>query len=356
MKVLFLLPYPLGRAPSQRFRVEKLLQILDAEDIKYDLKPFMDEKVWNAMYHRGAPLKKIAGVLKGYLSRLYTLLFEARHYDKIFIHREAAPLGPPVFEWYIAKILKKPIIYDFDDAIWMPNVSDQNRTIMFIKAFWKVAFICKWANSISAGNKYLVKYAESKSAGKVIVMPTVVDTILQYNSIKKHSTDKVVIGWTGSHSTLKYLESIVPVLQKLQQEIDFVFLVIADENPELPLNNMEFIPWNAATEISDLLRIDIGIMPLVTDLWSEGKCGFKLIQYLSLGIPAIADPVGVNKEIIENGTNGYLCNTPDEWFYCLKKLINDTDLRMQFGQNGREKIVNSYSILSNTNNFLSLFK
>lgn len=356
MKVLFILPYPLDRAPSQRFRVEKLLPLLDDAGIEYALRPFMTEATWDILYRCGSRVQKVTGIVKGYAQRAYTVLFEASNYDKIFIHREAAPLGPPVFEWYLAKILRKPIIYDFDDAIWIPNTSVQNRLARFFKAFWKVAFICRWAASISAGNKYLAQFAKNNSIAKVTVMPTVVDTVNQYGLIKQQRSGKVTVGWTGSHSTLKYLDLIIPVLQRLQYEFDFTFLVIADKNPDLLLTNVLYLPWNPATEIKDLVKIDIGVMPLTEDRWAEGKCGFKLIQYLASGIPAVAQPVGVNKEIIEHGINGFICSTPDEWYSYLKKLIGDPESRKKFGAQGRLKIVNEYSITANTDKFLSLFK
>jgi glycosyltransferase involved in cell wall biosynthesis len=355
MKVLFILPYPLDRAPSQRFRVEKLLPLLGDAGIGYTLRPFMTEATWNILYRGGSRVQKVAGIVKGYAQRAYTVLFEASGYDKVFIHREAAPLGPPVFEWYLAKILRKPIIYDFDDAIWIPNTSAQNRLAGFFKAFWKVAFICRWSTAISAGNKYLAEFAKNKSAAKITIMPTVVDTVNQYNSIKQQRSGKVTVGWTGSHSTLKYLDLIIPVLQRLQMEFDFTFLVIADKNPDLPLTNVLYLPWNAATEIIDLVKIDIGVMPLTEDLWAEGKCGFKLIQYLASGIPAVAQPVGVNKEIIEHGINGFICSAPDEWYSNLKKLIEDIELRKTLGEQGRLKIVKEYSITANADKFLDLF-
>jgi glycosyltransferase involved in cell wall biosynthesis len=298
----------------------------------------------------------VACILKCYFRRGYTIFFEAKKYDKIFIHREAAPFGPPVFEWYIAKVLQKPIIYDFDDAIWIPNTSAQNSMISFFKAFWKVSFICKWASNVSAGNPYLAQFAKNESTANISIMPTVVDTINQYNLIKVQTTDKVVVGWTGSHSTLKYLDLILPVLKRLQETDDFIFLVIADKNPELTLKNFIYQPWVAATEIADLIKMDIGIMPLNQDLWTEGKCGFKLIQYLSLGIPAVTHPVGVNKEIIEHGVNGFLCSTAEEWHISLKKLIEDSNLRKRFGEQGRKKIISEYSIAANKDKFLSLFK
>lgn len=355
LKVLFLLPYPLGRAPSQRFRVEMLLPLLQRPETEFVLRPFMNSKTWDILYKGGSVFRKISGIAGGFFRRLFTVLFEAPQYNCIFIHREAAPLGPPLFEWYLAKVLKKRIIYDFDDAIWIPNTSAENRLVTIFKATSKVSLICNWSAVISAGNQYLCSFAESNSTARVVRMPTVVDTIHRYNKAKEHTAGRIIIGWTGSHSTLKYLDMIVPVLRQLRKDTDFTFLVIADKRPDLNLDDFSFIPWNAGTEIEDLMKIDVGIMPLQPDEWAEGKCGFKLIQYLALGIPAIASPIGVNNEIIKEGVNGYLCSDEDDWVNALKQLINDRELRQRLGEKGRKKIVEEYSIEGNKERFLSLF-
>ena len=119
--VLFLVPYPLKVAPSQRFRVELYEPVLQEHNIRYEIVSFMDEATWNIIFKKGYHFKKISGILKGYLRRTIHLV-KALQYDYVFIHREAAPLGPPLFEWILAKLLRKKIIYDFDDAIWIPNV------------------------------------------------------------------------------------------------------------------------------------------------------------------------------------------------------------------------------------------
>ena len=356
LKVLFLLPYPLGHAPSQRFRVEMLLPLLANLQAEYTLRPFISSQTWNLLYKGGSELSKVSGIVKGYFRRLYTVLFEAPEYNVIFIHREAAPMGPPVFEWYLAKVLKKKIIYDFDDAIWIPNTSAENKLVTLFKANSKVRLICRWSGVISAGNNYLCKFAASNSDACVVMMPTVVDTETRYSKAKKHDPGLVTIGWTGSHSTLKYLDMIIPVLRQLRKDTNFIFLVIADKRPDLNLDDFTFIPWNAGTEIEDLMKIDVGIMPVQPDEWAEGKCGFKLIQYLALGIPAIASAIGVNNEIIKEGLNGYLCSDEDDWVNALKKLINDPELRQRLGEKGRKKIVEEYSIEGNKEKFLSLFK
>lgn len=355
-KILFLLPYPLHRAPSQRFRVENLLFLLDEAEIAYELAPFMSESIWNVLYKRGSLLQKAWGIGKSYLKRIFLILFRAYRYPYIFIHREAAPLGPPVFEWFLSQVLRKKIIYDFDDAIWIPNTSAQNKIAALVKCFWKVKYICKWSYKISAGNDYLCAFAQKSGAKQITKIPTVVNTESRYNQIKKHHPDNLVVGWTGSHSTLKFLDDIIPVLQDLQSKFDFNFLVIADKKPNLELKNWIYCPWNEQTEIEDLLKIDIGIMPLKNDAWSEGKCGFKLIQYLSLGIPAIANGVGVNKLIIDDGQNGFLTENASDWEAALTQLLTDALLRATMGEKGREKIVSEYSISAQKASFLSLFE
>jgi glycosyltransferase involved in cell wall biosynthesis len=354
-QVLLLLPYPLHRAPSQRFRVENLLYLLDDADISYTLAPFMSEDVWKVLYKQGSILRKALGIIKSYLIRCNTVFFKAHRYSFIFIHREAAPLGPPIFEWYLKKILGKKIIYDFDDAIWIPNTSANNKIAGFVKAFWKVSYICKWSYKISAGNDYLCAFAQQSRATQIVKIPTVVDAEKRYNQLKKHQQGNIVVGWTGSHSTLKYLDELIPVIEALQEELDFTFLVIADKEPSLALKKWRFCPWNERTEIEDLLKIDVGVMPLSNDNWSEGKCGFKLIQYLSLGIPAVASPVGVNKIIIDEGINGFIAQDSNDWKNALRKLIVDFALRSSMGASGRAKMVAEYSIRSQKDAFLNLF-
>lgn len=352
--VLFIVPYPLHKAPSQRFRVELFEPYLQQAGIDYTIVPFMDSMTWDKLYKKGSPLQKAWGIFKGYLRRLKTVLLDVAKYEYVFIHREAAPLGPPVFEWIISKLWRKKIIYDFDDAIWIPNTSEENKLAAWLKCFWKVKHICKWAYKIAAGNDYLSHFA-SQFNSQVNVLPTCVDMERMHNGIKMHTSNKPIVGWTGSHSTLPYIDHVVETIRQLQAEMDFTFLVIANKKPNLELKDWQFIEWNETTEIEDLLKMDIGIMPLEEDAWSEGKCGFKIIQYLALGIPAIASPVGVNKVIIENNINGYLCYTPSDWKSKLAILIQNNALRAQLGTTGRQKIATKYSTQSQATSFINLF-
>jgi glycosyltransferase involved in cell wall biosynthesis len=353
MKVYFLVPYPLGEAPSQRFRFEQYFVFLHKENIQFIVFPFLDLKTWNILYKPGHYAAKIFGIVSGFLKRLL-LLFHMGDADFVFIHREAAPIGPPVFEWLIAKVLCKKIIYDFDDAIWLPNTSESNKIISGIKWHGKVAAICKWAYKISCGNDYLCDYARQFNAN-VILNPTTVDTEHLHNQIKNQNTVKVAIGWTGTHSTLNYLQPLLPVIAELEKELDFDFIVISNRQPGFNLKSLKFIHWNKTGEIVDLLKMNIGIMPLSDDKWAQGKCGFKALQYMALGIPAVLSPVGVNNKIVTQGADGFLCVTDAEWKQALKKLLTDAQARIEMGKHAHTKIENHFSVLSNKSNFLNLF-
>lgn len=353
MKILFLAPYPVDESPSQRYRLEHYLKYLNKEGVKYSYQPFLSKAGWDIFFSKGKLLRKIAAVCGGFLRR-WILMFRIGTYDFVYIHREAAPIGPPVFEWIIAKIYRKKIIYDYDDAIWVPVASEHNKMARHVKWFSKVGRICRMTYKVSAGNEYLATFAR-QYCKKVIVVPTVVDTENEHNTIQDQSVLNPVIGWTGTFSTLKYLDIIVPVMQRLQQKYDFTFVVIANKDPKLPLRNYRFILWNKKKEIADLLSMHIGVMPLYDGEIEKGKCGFKAIQYMALGIPAVVSPVGVNKDIVKNNQSGYVASSEEEWEEAIEKLLKDGNLRKKFGQESRKIIENNYSVKATSGLFKSLF-
>lgn len=295
-------------------------------------------------------------LLTGLLRRTADL-FRAPAFDFVLIHREAAPIGPPVFEWILAHVLRRKIIYDFDDAIWIPNTSAENRLAASLKWHDKVASICRWSYRISAGNAYLCRYASTYNSN-VVLNPTTIDTELLHNRLlyPEQAHELPVIGWTGTHSTLVYLEPLLPALRELEKTHTFRFVVICNHAPAWHLNSLEFRRWSKDTEIPDLMQLDIGVMPLVQDMWAEGKCGFKALQYMALGIPSVLSPVGVNKEIVEHGRNGFLCSTTEEWLTCLRMLLDNAPLRQQLGKAGQETVRTRYSVRSNEATFSGLFR
>ena len=357
VRILFLVPYPSGQAPSQRFRFEQYLDILTARGHEHHLAPFISRETWAILYKPGRALQKALGIAAGFGRRLL-LLPGVPGYDYVFVHREAAPLGPPMFEWFIAKVLGKKVIYDFDDAIWIPNTSAANSMAAGLKFHHKVDSICRWAYRNSCGNTYLASYAQQFNPNTV-VNPTTIDTVHLHNQVRDQTAPgRLVIGWTGTHSTLKYLEPVLPVLARLEAEgLDFEFRVISNQPPDLSvsLKSLKFQPWRKDTEIADLLGFHFGLMPLEDDPWAKGKCAFKALQYMALGMPAVVSPVGMNTEVVQNGENGYVCTTPDEWYVALKQLLIDAPLRARLGRAARHTVEQHYSVTANTPNFLGLF-
>ncbi len=357
-KILFLVPYPLHESPSQRFRFEQYFTLLINGEYSYSVQSFLNSANWQVFYTSDNTMAKAKAIITGCINRVI-VVFKSPMYDFVFIHREAAPIGPPLIEWILAKILRKKIIYDFDDAIWLTDRKKESWIMRMAKWRSKVGSICKWAYKVSCGNEYLCSYAAMFNKS-VVYNPTTIDTENLHSPERykrRDRGDRIRIGWTGSHSTLKYLTYIEAVLQNvLNEHPEVEFLVIADRPPALNSIPVRFIPWNIETEIGDLLRFDIGIMPLPDDQWAKGKCGFKALQYMALQLPVVASPVGVNSKIIEDGISGFLCNSPEEWIAALRNLIRDSNLRKSMGANGRNKIREHYSVLSNSANFLSLFE
>jgi glycosyltransferase involved in cell wall biosynthesis len=164
----------------------------------------------------------------------------------------------------------------------------------------------------------------------------------------------VVVGWTGSHTTLHNLEEIESLIPELKKEMEFDLLIISNKPPEWKFD-FKFKKWEEATELADLLKIDIGIMPLKKGPWFEGKCGFKLIQYHACGIPAVASSTKVNSLITLHNKTGFIANGKDEWKADLKKLIADAQLRSSMGAAAREHIEKNYSLNSLFPAFIFLF-
>jgi glycosyltransferase involved in cell wall biosynthesis len=353
MKILFIVPYPLEKAPSQRFRFEHFFGMLNASGHDYSVSSFIDEKTWSILYKSGHGWQKFKGLMRGYMRRFYDIL-RLRKYDCIFIHREESPFGLPLLLWIAKSLLRKKVIFDFDDAIWIPNSSEHNAFVLMLKGHKNTSVFCRYASVVTAGNDYLCEYARQYGR-KVVYLPTVVDTEHHHRLRATKKSGPFVIGWTGSHSTVQYLDELYPILLELSEKEDFEFHVVSDKEPNFVLPCMKFILWDAATEINSLQSFDIGLMPLPDDKWARGKCGFKALQYMALGIPALVSPVGVNTTIVDHGLNGFICSTSDDWKQNILLLMHDPALLAKMSGETREKVIRHYSVEAVRETFLSLF-
>jgi len=353
ISVIVLAPYYLNSVASQRYRIEQWSSYLIAKySISFSFITLCDKSFQKILYTESKNIRKILYFVWLYISVLFKVIC-LKKYDVLFLHRELSPIGLPIIE-YIASLKKIPIIYDFDDAIFLQYNSLLFFLLTYLKCTWKTAFICKISKQVTVGNRYLQNYA-LKYNSNVAILPSTINT--KYYRVKKHEVkEKVIIGWTGSYSTsLRYLTGIEPIFRKLKENYNFEFVLISDRKINLEIE-YRFIKWSADTEIQDLLNLDIGIMPLPGDDWSQGKCGMKLLQYMGAGIPVVASPVGINKDIVIDGSNGFLASTDDEWVEKLSVLIKDFHLREAFGKNGREMVENKYSTECSAEPLYSIIK
>jgi len=340
MRVLAWVPYPLGTAPGQRYRIEQWAPYLAEAGIEVTFQPFAGEALSRTLYQRGRALAKAAGMTSGLLRRFAEAWGSAR-YDAVFLHREAALVGPALAE-RVLHARQRAIVYDFDDAIYLPYVSPTNRYLSYLKFPWKTAALCRLAAAVTAGNPSLAEYA-SRYNERVSVVPSTV-SMREYRPRPDPPASRMpVIGWTGSHSSLQYLGLVREPLQALRARRAFRLLVIGVERFEVPGVEVECRPWSAATEVRDLWDMDVGIMPLPDEPWARGKCGMKAIQYMGVGIPAVVSPVGANREIVVDGVTGLHAASDAQWVDTLDRLLAGVELRRRMGAEGRRLVAERYS-------------
>ena len=360
-KILFIVDHRLNRSPSQRYRFEQYLNFFKTNGFDWELSEIISEKDDAIFYHPGNYLKKAFILFKSIFIRLNDLR-RAKQFDVVFIQREALLLGSSFFEKQFYK--RHKVIFDFDDSIWLLDTSPENKKFEFLKNSDKTKTNIAHAHTVIAGNKYLANYAVQFN-NQVVIIPTTIDTdfhkpkntVLDYaRTDRTQSDNKIVIGWSGSISTIKHFESSIPFLKtiiaKYPNKIEIHVIGQASySNPEIEIISKS---WSAATEVDDLNCFDIGIMTLPDDEWAKGKCGLKGLSYMACGIPTIMSPVGVNKDIIQHGFNGFLATTEQEWEDCLSELIESSELRQQIGDAGRTTIVKNYSVNANKHRYLEV--
>lgn len=350
-KLLFVGLHRPDRSPSQRYRFEQFQPYLEEQGYIITYFYLIREQDDQKFYGSGHYFAK-AFILSRSLFLLFLLLFRAKRYDLIFVQREAFMLGTVFFERVLAK--KAPLVYDFDDAIWLQNVSAGNRALSFLKDARKTEKLIALADLVLAGNTYLADYARAYNK-HVALVPTVVDT-QNYQRVPQATRTQICIGWSGSFSTIPYFEYALPALKILKERYgdQIYFKVIGDAsyyNKELDIRG---VAWSSATEVAELSEIDIGIMPLPDDEWTKGKCALKGLLYMSLEQAAVLSDVGVNSSVIEDGVNGFLATSTEEWVEKLARLIEDPILRQQMGQSARQTVLERYSVSSEQKHLLTL--
>lgn len=360
MHVLFMASHRPRRCPGQRFRYEQYLAYLRQSGITCDTSFILSAEEDRLFYDRGRKVEKARMVLRAMdQRRVESAAAYLARYDVVFVHREALFLGPPWVERRIAKSRAK-LVFDFDDAIWMPAVSASNRWASWIKFAHKVPEICALADVVTVGNAYLGQYAKRAGARRVEVLPTTIDT--DYHVPKPNGAageDRpVCIGWTGSFSTVRYFELALGALRRVRERFGarVRFKLLGDASYRDDALGIRGQGWRLESEIEDLQDIDIGIMPLGDDEWTRGKCACKALQYMALEIPPVVSPVGANVEAVTDGVDGLYADSEDAWVQQLCRLVEDASLRRRLGAAGRQTVEARYSVRSQRDRYRDILR
>lgn len=340
-----------AQAASTRQRLLQYLPALAEAGIEIDWHPLLGDDYVRGLTSRAQPSRN--AIARRYAERMRQLA-GVQQADLLWVYAELFPYLPAAFE-RLAFIRGIPVVYDFDDAFFH-QYDDNARPVIRRLLGGKLKPLLRGAAACACGNAYLRDYAD-RFCNTTIILPTVVDTDV-WRPVTRDPAAPVSIGWIGTPSTWIYVRPLLPLLAELATERGIrVRVVGAGVRAQADhFNGLDLIDWSERTEIIDVARMDIGIMPLPDELWARGKSGYKLIQYMACGLPTVASPVGVNAEIVEDGVTGFLARSPEQWRTALVKLLDNAALRQSMGYAGRQRAAAHYSLIHCAPQMVSLLR
>lgn len=343
IRVLALASYPV-EAASSRYRIVQFIEPLARRGIDVTFSPFLDSPLFAALYQPGRLLRRLPRIVARTLTRFGTVLRAARA-DVVFVQREAMLFGPPLIEWLISRVLRRPLVLDLDDATWVPYASPvYGRLATILKCPAKTDRLIRWARVVTCGSPHIAAYVRSRGAEAVHV-PTVVD-MDRFRPAAPRLADVPTIGWVGTHGTYPFLERLFPIFERLAREVPFRVLIAGSGRDEVRVNGIDVItrPWRMEAEVEDFQSIDIGVYPIADDAWSAGKAGFKAVQYMACGVPFVMSPVGVCATMGVPGQTHLAAVSDDDWLAALRRLVSDAELRKRMSLAGRAFAEEHYGI------------
>lgn len=327
-----------GLGASSRMRFLQYLPWLQLESTEVTVRPLLSDELLVMRYQRGG--YGLWPLFRAYADRLLALL-ECRHFDVVWIEKEALPWFPAWLEKWLLR--STPYVLDFDDAIF--HNYDLHRVAWVRRVYGRrIDRLMAGARLVIAGNRYLADRATAAGARWVEVIPTVVD-LARYPTKQTYSVDtKPRIVWIGSPSTVQYLLELAEPLGALAKRQPFKLRVIGGGAITVPGVDVEVVAWSADMEASAIAECDVGIMPLRDTPWEQGKCAYKLIQYMACGLPTLASPIGANRDVVVEGETGFFADTAYAWVEKMELLLCDAALRQRLGQAGRARVEAEYCL------------
>ncbi|MGN7892734.1 glycosyltransferase [Bacillus sp. 22475] len=350
MKIYFCTPTG-RRGASSRYRVFQFLPYLNIQ-LEKETFQFLDDTTYSLF--KSNNLFSVFYRLIFLLFKPLSLIFKVKRGDILLVHRDIYPFGL----FWLERLLKRKgakIIFDLDDAIFLDDTSEisnkKNKLLYNLKYGKRYDRIIKISDMIICGNEFLESYCKQINSNTIII-PTVIDLNCVKNIDRDSSLkDKIVFGWIGNPGNSSYFKKILPIFDKVADKYkkQIVFRCIGGNLnyiPNSPYFAVEELAWSEETEYENLSQIDVGIMPLEDSDWSKGKCGLKILQYMSVGKTTIADAVGVNTSIIDHGKNGFLTHSLDDWEKYIELVVkeHETNMLEEMGMLAEEKLQAEYSL------------
>jgi glycosyltransferase involved in cell wall biosynthesis len=326
---------------SARLRIWQYLPYFRHAQWIVQSEPFIERDELEDRYAQGHYTWRT--LAKAYCRR-WRVLRACQAYQVVWIEKEALPWMPLCLEkWMLRGV---PYVLDYDDAVF--HQYDQHPNFLVRRLYGRrIDGLMAGAALVVAGNNYLAGRARQAGARRIEVLPTVIDLErypkpLSREAFQAERLPRIV--WIGSPTTAPYLKLLFEPLRVLSLQVPFILRVIGSSHFEIPGVQLEVLAWSEDTEVDNINACDIGIMPLPDTPWEQGKCGYKLIQYMACGLPVVASPVGANVEIVQQGENGFLATSDDEWVSALTKLLQSRTLRSEMGALGRKAVEEKYCL------------
>jgi len=351
-EILALAPYLPGTAGGQRTSIESWAPALAAHGINVHLVPFESDALHRILYQRHQTVSKGAEMIRCYRESI-RLVGDLSGYDAVFVHREAALVGPEILErWVVRRGL--PLIYGLDDPLFVPYRSPANGALSRLKFPGKVARLCSLATCVVVNSSPLRAFAE-KHNDNVWNVPSLVDEA-SYLPQPRQSGAPICVGWSGSSTSAANLDILVAPLHELAQRVPFELNLIGVRQRSLGSVACTSKPWSPDTEVEDLRTFDVGLVPMSDHPWNEWKFSLKLAQYMALGIPSVCSPTRSITEQIQHGVTGFLASTPDDWVRYLAALIKDAELRRHMGAAAAEYAHRHFTVSANRDGIVGAFR
>ncbi|MBH9538458.1 glycosyltransferase family 4 protein [Novosphingopyxis sp. YJ-S2-01] len=342
--VLVLCPYPQGVAAGQRLKYEQYLDEWRAAGFDVTVSSFIDLSLWDVAYVSGHRIAKIWGTLRGHLRRMRDLT-RIRRYDIVYVAMWVTPFGTTWAERTVRK-MARALVYDIEDNLLTDDGAPRGLR-QKLKGRGKARYLLEQADHVITASPFMVdRYRALNGKRSVSLIYPSVDTETFRPCHDKGGGEppiKPVIGWTGTFSSVPYLDLLRPVLQELARRLDYKLVVIGNFEWSLPGVDLEVLTWSREEEVSQMQRLDIGLYPLPDDDWVLGKAGLKVIQYMAFGIPSVSSSIGTAVYQVTDGVDGYLVRTDEEWLDVLERLCRDRGERERTGAAARAKAVKYYS-------------